>query len=151
MAAPAVARSSGPALCPSFAEVCSFLERYGAALDLPEMTFPQMERYLRDTTAGETSLVAEPRSVGKLRHLKPKRRGHGRRHQRVMSVCVRAPGLRFKPGPEPRFPGETARVVSSSRRSRYRGANPPRLTVFVAKFCGRSHSVWPDGLSAGAE
>uniref|UniRef100_A0A3B4H1D5 Uncharacterized protein n=1 Tax=Pundamilia nyererei TaxID=303518 RepID=A0A3B4H1D5_9CICH len=54
MAAPAVLRSSGPLLCPSFAEVCSFLERYGAALDLPEMTFPQMERYLRDTTTGES-------------------------------------------------------------------------------------------------
>lgn len=54
MAAPAVLRSSGPPLCPSFAEVCSFLERYGAALDLPEMTFPQMERYLRDTTTGES-------------------------------------------------------------------------------------------------
>ena len=53
MAAPAVLRSSGPALCPSFAEVCSFLERYGAALDLPEMTFPQMESYMRDTTTGE--------------------------------------------------------------------------------------------------
>lgn len=52
--APAVARSSGPALCPSFAEVCSFLERYGATLDLPEMTFPQMERYLRDTSTGES-------------------------------------------------------------------------------------------------
>ncbi|CAK6979736.1 remodeling and spacing factor 1, partial [Scomber scombrus] len=53
MAAPAVVvvRSSGPALCPSFAVVCSFLERYGAALDLPEMTYPQMERYLRDKTA----------------------------------------------------------------------------------------------------
>ncbi|KAM4742300.1 remodeling and spacing factor 1 isoform 2-T3 [Anableps anableps] len=57
MAAPAVARSSGPPLCPSFAEVCSFLERYGAALDLPEMTFPQMERYLRDTTAVPKPLV----------------------------------------------------------------------------------------------
>uniref|UniRef100_A0A3Q2GFC8 Uncharacterized protein n=1 Tax=Cyprinodon variegatus TaxID=28743 RepID=A0A3Q2GFC8_CYPVA len=55
MAAPAVVRSSGPPLCPSFAEVCSFLERYGAALDLPEMTFPLMEKYLRDTTAGELS------------------------------------------------------------------------------------------------
>lgn len=52
-----VVRSSGPALCPSFAEVCSFLERYGAALDLPEMTFPQMERYLRDTTAVPKPLV----------------------------------------------------------------------------------------------
>lgn len=57
MSAPVVLRSSGPALCPSFAEVCSFLERYGAALDLPEVTFPQMERYLRDTTAGERSPV----------------------------------------------------------------------------------------------
>lgn len=57
MSAPVVLRSSGPALCPSFAEVCSFLERYGAALDLPEMTFPQMERYLRDTTTGERSPV----------------------------------------------------------------------------------------------
>ncbi|XP_076590971.1 remodeling and spacing factor 1 [Chaetodon auriga] len=57
MAAPVVVRSSGPALCPSFAEVCSFLERYGATLDLPEMTFPQMERYLRDTTTVPKPLV----------------------------------------------------------------------------------------------
>lgn len=57
MAASVVVRSSGPALCPSFAEVCSFLERYGAALDLPEMTFPEMERYLRDTTTGERTLL----------------------------------------------------------------------------------------------
>lgn len=78
MAAPVVVRSSGPALCPSFAEVCSFLERYGAALDLPEMTFPQMERYLRDTKTGEGSLlvvVVRRRSGGKLRHLKPKEKG----------------------------------------------------------------------------
>ncbi|XP_041850722.1 remodeling and spacing factor 1 [Melanotaenia boesemani] len=57
MAAPAVLRISGPPLCPSFAEVCSFLERYGPALDLPEMTFPQMERYLRDTTTVPKPLV----------------------------------------------------------------------------------------------
>ncbi|XP_043974608.1 remodeling and spacing factor 1 isoform X2 [Gambusia affinis] len=57
MAAPAVVRSSGPPLYPSFAEVCSFLERYGAALDLPELTFPQMERYLRDTTGVPKPLV----------------------------------------------------------------------------------------------
>ncbi|XP_058489843.1 remodeling and spacing factor 1 isoform X2 [Solea solea] len=57
MAPPAVARSSGPALCPSFAEACSFLDRYGAALDLPEMTFPQMERYLRETTSVPKPLV----------------------------------------------------------------------------------------------
>ncbi|XP_010771364.1 remodeling and spacing factor 1-like, partial [Notothenia coriiceps] len=57
MAAPVLLRSSGPPLCPSFAEVCSFLERYGAVLDLPEMTFPQMERYLRDTTTVPKPLV----------------------------------------------------------------------------------------------
>lgn len=74
MAAPAVLRSSGPALCPSFAEVCSFLERYGAALDLPEMTFPQMESYMRDTTTGErlAALLLGRRSGEKLRQLKPK-------------------------------------------------------------------------------
>lgn len=71
MATPVVMRSSGPALCPSFAEVCSFLERYGAALDLPEMTFPQIERYLRDTTTGERSFIVAllgRRSGEKLRH-----------------------------------------------------------------------------------
>ncbi|XP_054453366.1 remodeling and spacing factor 1 isoform X2 [Anoplopoma fimbria] len=57
MAAPLVARSSGPALCSSFAEVCSFLERFGAVLDLPEITFPQMERYLRDTKTVPKPLV----------------------------------------------------------------------------------------------
>lgn len=53
MAATAVLGSGVRALCPSFAEVCSFLERYGATLDLPEMSFTEMEGYLRDTTTGE--------------------------------------------------------------------------------------------------
>uniref|UniRef100_A0A1A8H7L9 Remodeling and spacing factor 1 n=1 Tax=Nothobranchius korthausae TaxID=1143690 RepID=A0A1A8H7L9_9TELE len=57
MAAPAVVTNSGPPLCPSFAEVCSFMERYGPALDLPELTFLQMERYLRDTSAVPKPLV----------------------------------------------------------------------------------------------
>ncbi|KAI4902424.1 hypothetical protein NFI96_022038 [Prochilodus magdalenae] len=57
MAAPAAAPALAPGLCPSFAVVCSFLERYGAALDLPEFTFPEMERYLRDTTAVAPPLV----------------------------------------------------------------------------------------------
>ncbi|XP_063061424.1 remodeling and spacing factor 1 [Engraulis encrasicolus] len=55
MAAPVAVAGSSPGLCPSFAVVCSFLERYGAALDLPELTFPQMERYLQ-----ETSIVPKP-------------------------------------------------------------------------------------------
>ncbi|XP_057695400.1 remodeling and spacing factor 1-like isoform X1 [Corythoichthys intestinalis] len=57
MATPALLRSSEPALCPSFAEVCSFLERYGAVLDLPEMTFPQMEGYLREKSSVPKPLI----------------------------------------------------------------------------------------------
>uniref|UniRef100_A0A096MF64 Remodeling and spacing factor 1-like n=1 Tax=Poecilia formosa TaxID=48698 RepID=A0A096MF64_POEFO len=52
MAASAATASSPPGLCPNYAVVCSFLERYGALLDLPELTFPQLERYLQDTSSG---------------------------------------------------------------------------------------------------
>lgn len=38
---------------PDFAVVCSFLERYGAVLDLPELTFPELEEALEETGAGE--------------------------------------------------------------------------------------------------
>ncbi|KAJ1120081.1 hypothetical protein NDU88_008258, partial [Pleurodeles waltl] len=55
-AAEAAAESQAPVepdTCPGsladFAVVCSFLERYGALLELPEFTFPQLERVLRDT------------------------------------------------------------------------------------------------------
>ncbi|XP_036392133.1 remodeling and spacing factor 1 isoform X2 [Megalops cyprinoides] len=57
MAAPAAAAGPSPGLCPSFAVVCSFLERYGAVLDLPELTFPQMERYLQETSTVPKPLV----------------------------------------------------------------------------------------------
>ncbi|XP_059932427.1 remodeling and spacing factor 1 isoform X1 [Gadus macrocephalus] len=57
MAAPAAAPSSGPDLCPSFAVVCGFMERYGQTLDLPEISFPQMERYLRETSTVPQPLV----------------------------------------------------------------------------------------------
>ncbi|XP_053355954.1 remodeling and spacing factor 1 [Clarias gariepinus] len=57
MAAPVAPAGLPPGLCPSFAVVCSFLERYGAALDLPEMTFPQMEGYLQDTSSVSQPLV----------------------------------------------------------------------------------------------
>uniref|UniRef100_A0A4W4HIQ7 Uncharacterized protein n=1 Tax=Electrophorus electricus TaxID=8005 RepID=A0A4W4HIQ7_ELEEL len=53
MAASVASTGLSPGLCPSFAVVCSFLERYGTALDLPELTFPQMERYLQETSSGE--------------------------------------------------------------------------------------------------
>ncbi|XP_053561573.1 remodeling and spacing factor 1 [Bombina bombina] len=36
---------------PDFAVVCSFLERYGALLDLPELTFPELEVALEETGA----------------------------------------------------------------------------------------------------
>ncbi|KAM4699401.1 remodeling and spacing factor 1 isoform 1-T1 [Discoglossus pictus] len=49
-----VAASTAGAL-PDFAVVCSFLERYGTALDLPEITFPELEEALE-----ETSAVAKP-------------------------------------------------------------------------------------------
>ncbi|XP_037543728.1 remodeling and spacing factor 1 [Nematolebias whitei] len=51
MAASAATASSSPSLCPNYAVICSFLERYGALLDLPELTFPQLERYLQDTSS----------------------------------------------------------------------------------------------------
>lgn len=53
MAASAATASSSFGLCPNYAVICSFLERYGALLDLPELTFPQLERYLQDTSSGE--------------------------------------------------------------------------------------------------
>ncbi|KAG7484398.1 hypothetical protein MATL_G00048800 [Megalops atlanticus] len=53
MAASAAAAST----CPSFAVVCSFLERYGAILGLPEFTFPQLEEYLQETSTVPEVLV----------------------------------------------------------------------------------------------
>nr|XP_016852067.1 PREDICTED: LOW QUALITY PROTEIN: remodeling and spacing factor 1 [Anolis carolinensis] len=55
---------SCPASCPSFAVVCSFLERYGALLDLPELPFPELERALRGSGAQQV-----PRELVEL-HLK---------------------------------------------------------------------------------
>lgn len=52
MAASAAPISSCPSSFPSFAVVCSFLERYGAALNLPDLTFPQLEGYIMETSTG---------------------------------------------------------------------------------------------------
>ncbi|XP_052008393.1 remodeling and spacing factor 1 [Xyrauchen texanus] len=57
MAAPSTTAALPTALSPSFAVVCSFLERYGSALDLPELTFPQLERYLQETSAVPRPLI----------------------------------------------------------------------------------------------
>ncbi|XP_066105591.1 remodeling and spacing factor 1 isoform X2 [Saccopteryx bilineata] len=53
-AAAAAAPPGCPGSCPNFAVVCSFLERYGPLLDLPELPFPELERVLQ----------APPRDVG---------------------------------------------------------------------------------------
>uniref|UniRef100_A0A3Q2CWK5 Remodeling and spacing factor 1b, tandem duplicate 1 n=1 Tax=Cyprinodon variegatus TaxID=28743 RepID=A0A3Q2CWK5_CYPVA len=60
MAASAATASSPPGLCPNYAVICSFLERYGALLDLPELTFPQLERYLQDTSSGRAGKQEAP-------------------------------------------------------------------------------------------
>uniref|UniRef100_A0A8C3UF29 Remodeling and spacing factor 1 n=1 Tax=Catharus ustulatus TaxID=91951 RepID=A0A8C3UF29_CATUS len=44
---PAPAGPRCPGSWPNFAVVCSFLERYGALLDLPELPFPELERVLQ--------------------------------------------------------------------------------------------------------
>ncbi|XP_049745682.1 remodeling and spacing factor 1 isoform X3 [Elephas maximus indicus] len=46
-AAAAMASPGCPGSCPNFAVVCSFLERYGPLLDLPELPFPELERVLQ--------------------------------------------------------------------------------------------------------
>lgn len=56
MSASEAADGSSTGLCPSFAVICSFLERYGALLDLPEVSFPMLERSLQESSAGEPLL-----------------------------------------------------------------------------------------------
>ncbi|XP_062861174.1 remodeling and spacing factor 1 [Trichomycterus rosablanca] len=57
MAAPGAAAGPPPGSCASFAVVCSFLERYGVALDLPDMTFPQLEAFLQETSSVPQPLI----------------------------------------------------------------------------------------------
>lgn len=60
-----------PDVSPGFAVVCSFLERYGSVLDLPELTFPQLERYLQETSAGELCDRLGSCFFGRAPHLYP--------------------------------------------------------------------------------
>lgn len=69
MAASAATGSSSPGLCPNYAVICSFLERYGALLDLPELTFPQLERSLQDTSSGRPA--KPPAASGEEERLQP--------------------------------------------------------------------------------
>ncbi|XP_016353715.1 remodeling and spacing factor 1-like isoform X2 [Sinocyclocheilus anshuiensis] len=57
MSASEAVDGSSPELCPSFAVICSFLERYGALLDLPEVSFPALERSLQESSAVPKLLV----------------------------------------------------------------------------------------------
>ncbi|XP_057204741.1 remodeling and spacing factor 1 isoform X1 [Triplophysa rosa] len=57
MAAPSTTAGLPPASSPGFAVLCSFLERYGSALDLPELNFSQLERYLQETSAVPQPLI----------------------------------------------------------------------------------------------
>ncbi|XP_077098287.1 remodeling and spacing factor 1 [Siphateles boraxobius] len=57
MSASEAADGSSTGLCPSFAVICSFLERYGALLDLPEVSFPMLERSLQESSAVPKLLV----------------------------------------------------------------------------------------------
>ncbi|XP_018425190.1 PREDICTED: remodeling and spacing factor 1 [Nanorana parkeri] len=58
-ASPVIAPSapSKAGACPDYAVLCSFLERYGAVLDLPELTFPELEEALEETKAVPRALV----------------------------------------------------------------------------------------------
>ncbi|XP_074073060.1 remodeling and spacing factor 1 isoform X2 [Macrotis lagotis] len=60
-AAAATAPPGCPGSCPNFAVVCSFLERYGPLLDLPELPFPELERVLQAPTpdAGDGEVPKE--------------------------------------------------------------------------------------------
>ncbi|XP_065116640.1 remodeling and spacing factor 1 isoform X1 [Paramisgurnus dabryanus] len=57
MSASEAADGSSPGLCPSFAVICSFLERYGPLLDLPEVSFPALERSLQESSTVPKLLV----------------------------------------------------------------------------------------------
>ncbi|XP_067289230.1 remodeling and spacing factor 1 isoform X1 [Pseudorasbora parva] len=57
MSSSEAADGSSTELCPSFAVICSFLERYGALLDLPEVSFPMLERSLQESSAVPKLLV----------------------------------------------------------------------------------------------
>uniref|UniRef100_A0A9J8A7D3 Remodeling and spacing factor 1 n=2 Tax=Cyprinus carpio TaxID=7962 RepID=A0A9J8A7D3_CYPCA len=57
MAALGTTAALPPDVSPGFAVVCSFLERYGSVLDLPELSFPQLERYLQETSAVPRPLI----------------------------------------------------------------------------------------------
>lgn len=57
MAALGTTAALPPDVSPGFAVVCSFLERYGSVLDLPELSFPQLERYLQETSSVPRPLI----------------------------------------------------------------------------------------------
>ncbi|KAK9402582.1 RSF1: Remodeling and spacing factor 1 [Crotalus adamanteus] len=112
-APPSSEGSPCPGSWPNFAVVCSFLERYGALLDLPELPFPELERVLQPPQ--------EPGEQGKPSPARPPPSAAGPsgswEHERAFEA---SPGpLRFSPGRR-RFswPGRAC-------LSRCRGEPPP--------------------------
>lgn len=53
--------------CPNFAVVCSFLERYGPLLDLPDLPFPELERALQAQATPPDAGPAEGECAGRAR------------------------------------------------------------------------------------
>uniref|UniRef100_A0A8C9FV09 Uncharacterized protein n=1 Tax=Pavo cristatus TaxID=9049 RepID=A0A8C9FV09_PAVCR len=71
-----------PGSWPNFAVVCSFLERYGALLDLPELPFPDLERVLQP-----------PQEPGDQGELLGSQRMLGRPHRNFLLLENPSPGL----------------------------------------------------------
>lgn len=91
-----------PGSCPNFAVVCSFLERYGPLLDLPELPFPELERVLQ----------APPPDIGNGEGKRSARTPGGKRPwralppHRYLGLCGRfPPGTGLRGVFTPRSPG----------------------------------------------
>lgn len=141
-AAAALAPPGCPGSCPNFAVVCSFLERYGPLLDLPELPFPELERVLQ----------APPRDVGNGEGKRGARTPGGKRPWHASSFCsshhpwasaaLSAPRGAAPPGrsSRPRAPG-----VSGCEEA---GRRPPGATRPSAeRVAGESRARC--GLGAG--
>lgn len=109
-----------PGSCPNFAVVCSFLERYGPLLDLPELPFPELERVLQ----------APPPDIGHGEGERSARTPGGKRPWRALPLR-RPPGALRPAPPSPGTglcsadPGEGGSWVLGRRG----GGPPPRATV----------------------
>lgn len=102
-AAAAMAPPGCPGSCPNFAVVCSFLERYGPLLDLPELPFPELERVLQ----------APPPDIGNGEGKRSARTPGGKRPWRALPLH-RYPGA-LQPSPPLRGLGSVGSRLSLAR------------------------------------